>query len=55
MEDGIEDLEFDLRLDVLVKEILTCSLLSCSYSTDEKTMCDCQDRIHKTKEKPFNR
>lgn len=49
MVDGFGALEFGLRLDILVKEILTCFLLSLSYSTGEITMFDCQDGIRKRK------
>lgn len=55
MADGFVDLEFGLRIDVLVKEILTCSLLNLSYSIDENTMCDYQEEILKAKEKSFNK
>lgn len=52
IKDGFGDLESGLRLDVLVKEReITCSLLSCSYSTNEITMCDHQEGILKIKEK----
>ena len=50
MEGIFENFEFGLNVS-LWKTLLTCPLLSCAYSTDGITICDCQEGILKAKEK----